>query len=131
MLPARGKQHSRIGGVHRHVNDAGAVIHEQHLLPLRATVGGAPQSAIVLRPVAVSLRRRIHDVGIRGMHDHASDASGVLEPHARPVLAGIGAAIDAVANGDVAAQESLARANPHHIRIAGRHRDRTDTRHAQ
>ena len=74
----------------------------------------------------MSLRRRIHDIGIGGMHEHATNASRVLEPHARPVLARIGGPIDAVSNGHVAAQKRLPGAKPHDIRITRRNGDRTD-----
>ena len=79
----------------------------------------------------MSLRRSVHNVGIGGVDEHPTDPSGVLEPHARPVLSGIGGTVDPVADGDVAAQEGLTGPEPHHVRIARGHRDRADRGHAQ
>ena len=131
LLPAGGEEHARVGGIHRDVDDAGAVIHEQHLLPLPAPVDGAPEPTIRLRPVAMSLRGGIHDVRVGRMNEHAPDAARVLQSHAIPVLPRVGRTIDAIADGDVAAQEGLTGAEPDDVRIAGRHRHRADRRHAQ
>ena len=131
LLPARREEHTRVGGVHDHIDDARAVVHEQHLLPLFPAIGGAPQSTIGLRPVAVPLRRGVHRVGVGGVNEHPPNAPRVFEPHALPVRAGIGAAIDAIANGNITAQECFPRAEPHHVRVARRHRDGADAAYAQ
>ncbi len=60
------------------------------------------------------------------MNDDAADPTGHFQPHVFPVLPGVGRPIDAVADGDVAADEGLTRTGPDHVRIGGSDGQRAD-----
>src|SRR5512146_2681300 len=71
-------------------------------------------------------RRDVHAIGIARVDHDAGDASGVVEPHLRPRLAGVDRLEHAPAERDVASDERLARSSPHDVRIGGRDGERAD-----
>src|SRR5262249_31069711 len=117
QLPGRGEQRVRVGRMHDDVDRAGVLVDEEHLLPGLTAVFGAEDPAIRLGPVAVALRRDVHDVGIGWVDREASDPPRGLEAHLRPGAAGIGALVDPVADRDVAPDPGLTRPGPYDARI--------------
>ena len=59
------------------------------------------------------------DVGIVGVDDDPSDAARAFQAQVRPCLAAVCGLVDAVADGDVAADERLSRTHPHDVGIHG------------
>ena len=77
-----------------------------------------------------SRNARVHSVGVRGVDENLDDPLGVLEPHVRPRLAGVGALVDPVADGAAVRIQPLARiAGPHRVRILGIDRECADRLH--
>ncbi len=71
-LPHRGEQRLRISRVHHDVDGACVRVDEEHLAPRLAAVRRAIDAALLLRAVAVTLRRDEHDVGVRRVDDDAA-----------------------------------------------------------
>ena len=85
-LPGRGKEGARVVGMHDDVDCAVFLVDEEHALPASSTVGGAEDSALLLRPVAVTLSRDEDDVRVRRDGD-AGDTAVASSPtfvHVRP-----------------------------------------------
>ena len=125
-LPDAGEQNSGVVGIHGDVRGPGVFVHEQHTLPAVAAVLGPEHAALRLWAVAVSLSGGKHDVGIGGVDDDTPDPTSGLEPHVLPGLATVGALVDAVAEGDVAADEALSRPGPDDVGVGGGHRQGAD-----
>ena len=86
-LIRRGIQHVRIERIHRHIGDAGVVVHMQRALPRLAAVHRAIQPAIAARSPHRSLRRHVDDRRIRRVSDDAADVHRGLEADVGPRLA--------------------------------------------
>ncbi len=127
MLPHRGVENARIGGVHRKLGGAGAFVHEEHALPGRASVGGLEDTAFGVGGVERALRGHEQHVRVGGVHDDARDVARGLEAHFRPRLAGVGGAIDPVTGvRHHAAWRVFAGADVHDVAITRRDRDGAD-----
>jgi len=126
QLPHAGEEHARIVRIHGDVRAAGVLVDEQHAVPRSAAVGRSEDAALRLRAVRVAERAGEDDVGVLRVDDHARDAAGPIEAHARPRFAGVGRLVDAIADRDVASDECLAGAGPDRVRIAGRNRQRAN-----
>ena len=127
-LPQRCVHHVRIVAVDRDVDRAGLVVAIQHLAPTLAAIGALEHAALCTRHAVLAERRDEHDVRIRGMNADLGDAVTLLEADMRPRLAGIGAAVNAVARHDVAANARLTHADVDDVRIAFAYCDRTNRR---
>ena len=66
------------------------------------------------------------DLWVLRVDRRCADAAGLLEPHSRPGLAGVGGLVDPFADRDVAANLRLAGARPDDVRIGGRDGERAD-----
>ena len=128
-LPHAGVEDARVARVHHEIRRADGIIDEQHAVPRPAAVGRAIDAALRLRSIRVTQRRDVDDVGIRGVHDDASDPARVLETGAGPGLSRVRRFEHAPADGNVAADEGLAGSGPDDIRIGRRDGKRTDGRH--
>ncbi len=86
------------------------------LLPRLAAVRGAINAALRLWSVAGAHRGRKNNVGIVRVDHDARDAARLFQTHVRPRFAGVGGLVNAVAEGDVAADEGFTGADPisHH-----------------
>ena len=118
-LPHAGKQDLRIVGIHHNVRSPRVFVHEQDVLPCLTPVRGAKHAALLLRTVEVPHRGGEDDVGIVGVDDDPSDAARAFQAQVRPCLAAVCGLVDAVADGDVAADERLSRTHPHDVGIHG------------
>src|ERR1700693_3390586 len=125
-LPHAGEKYARIVGVHAHVGATGVFVHEQNLVPSFATISGAEDAALGLRPIGVAQRAGQDDVRIARIDLHAADASGLFEAHQGPVLARVDGLVNPLAHGDVAADERFAGARPDDVGICRRDRQRAD-----
>src|ERR1700730_3819874 len=103
----------RTGWAEGQLGTAGVLIGEENLLPGGAAVRRAEDAAVRLRRVGVAQGARKRDVGIVRIDDDASDAARLFEAHVFPRLSGVDGLVDAVADGDVAANERLAGAGPY------------------
>ena len=100
-LPRPREERARVLHVHRQARAAGVLVHEEHAVPVLAAVGCAEHTALLLSAGNPAGRAREHDVGIRGVHQNAADAAGLVEPHVGPRAAGVDRFVDAIAD-DVA-----------------------------
>src|SRR5581483_5446034 len=82
--------------------------------------------ALLLRSVRRAERAGNHDLRVGRVDHDAADPARLVEPHARPRLAGVGRFVDAVADGDVAANPRFAGAGPDDIRIRRRDSERSN-----
>ena len=128
-LPHAGEDDARVRRVHRDLRAAGVLVREQRALPRRAAVGRPEHAALGLWTVRRPQRAREDDLGIRRIDHDATDTPGLLEPHARPGLAGVARFVNALTDGNVAANPRLAGSRPHDVRIRRRHRERADRLH--
>ena len=127
-LPQRGVQDAGVARIELHVDRAGVVVLEQHLLPVGAAVGGAEHAALGVGARRVAERRDEGAVGIARIDDHAADVPGVAQADRGPRAAGVDRAVHAGAVRDVAAQAGLAAADVDHVGIRRRDGDRADRR---
>ena len=116
-------------GIHHEVGAAGVLVDEQHasqVLP-PSVVRKTPRSGC--GPYAWPSAHASTMSGFVGCDDDLADAAGLLEPHLRPGLAGVGRLVDALADRDVAADAGFAGAGPDDVRIGGRDGERADRLH--
>src|SRR5262249_27345633 len=78
-LPETREQDSRVHRIHREVHGAGAVVHEQDVLPGRAAVTRAKHSTIMGRREGVAERGDIDEVRVLRMDANLSDLARLLE----------------------------------------------------
>src|SRR5258708_6695934 len=81
---------------------AGVFVDEESPFPVLAAIDGAEDATFGLWTKSVPQRARDHDIGIARVHQDASEASGLLQPHQRPGLPGIDGFVDAGADRDMA-----------------------------
>jgi hypothetical protein len=125
--PQAREQRARIVRVHRELRAPGVLVHEQRLVPGLAAVRRLEDPALLLRPIGLSDRAGVDDVGVVGIDDHARDVAGGFEPHVGPGLARVHGLVDAVAHGVIGPdQPGLARARPHDAVVAGGDGERAD-----
>src|SRR5690349_4722204 len=116
--------------VYRESRATGVLIDEQDALPRLSTVRRAVYASFLLRAGDAPERTDVNDVRIRRMHDDASDAAGLVEPHVLPRRAGVRREVDTVAHDvGVADRPRLAGARPHHVRIGRSDCERADGLH--
>ena len=128
-MPHPGKQDMRIAWVHGQVRAARFLVHKQHPLPTFSAIGGAEDPAFGLRTVSVSQCTGQHDFRMVGIDDDVSNAPRFLQPHGCPGLPRIERAVNSTPNRYVAPDERFSGACPNHIRVAPRHRQRSNRRH--
>src|SRR5438309_469255 len=91
--------------------------------PVGATVIAAEDTALGVRAVSVAESGDKSDIGIRGMDDDLADVARVFQSNVVPGLAAVVRTIDAVAEGDVAANAGFAGADINYIGIGVRDGD--------
>src|SRR5206468_10612659 len=104
-LPHAGEQDARIPGIHGHVGTARVLIDKQRALPRPAAVDRPEDTALRLRPVRMAKRTREDIIRVRGIDGDASNATGFVETGERPGFSGVSGFVDALADGDIAADE--------------------------
>ncbi len=116
-LIRRGVEDVGVLRIHRDVGDAGVGADRQHRLPRLAAVGRLVEAAVAAGAPQRADGADVDDVGVARIDEDVLDVLGVLEPHARPRLAGIGRLVDAVAEADAALVVVLARAEPDDVGV--------------
>ena len=129
-LPHAGEQHLGVIRVHRQARAARIRVDEKHALPALAAVGRAVDPAFLLGAREAAERGGEDDVRIGRVDDDAADAAGLVEPHVRPGLSGVGRPIDPVAHHvHVADGPGLAGPGPDGAGIGRGHGQRPDRGH--
>src|SRR6185437_2804993 len=103
-------------------NRAGAVVGEEHLLPVLPAIGRAVYAALGGGGVDIAEGRHEHPVRIAGIDDNAPDLLGGLEADAGPGFAAVGGLEHALALGELRARIVFASADIDHFGIRGRNR---------
>src|SRR2546422_10960557 len=116
-FPHRGEQDMRILRIENNVDSAGAVIEIENFFPRFAAIARAEDAALRVGAVGMAEGSDEGDIRIRGMDDDGADVAGVLQADVVPSLAAVVRTIDAIAEGDVAADASFARTNVNHVGI--------------
>jgi len=93
---------------------------------MRAAVYGAKDTPLAIRAVGVSQRGHVDEVRVRWVYADLGNVPGVFQSDVDPGGAGVGAAIDAVTMGHVAADAGFAGADVEHVGIGRRHGNRAD-----
>ena len=127
-LPQRHVKHVRVVAIQRDVNGTGAFVAEEDPLPAVPAVGAPEDAAFLARHPVLAERRDVHDVRIGRVDANLGDPVRVGEPDVLPGLAGVAAAVHAVARQDVAADARLAGADEHEVRVRLADRNRTHRR---
>src|SRR5205823_3923008 len=120
-LPGGDNQGVRLGGVHRHVDDARLVVYEFDLFPGRPAVSGLVQAAVGVGAVEPAQRADVNGVGVLRVDDDLADLEGLFQAHALPGLTTVGGLVDAIAVGDAIARVALAGADPDDVLVRRGH----------
>src|SRR5207245_2309219 len=124
-LPQRGVDDEGVVRVETDVDGAGLGVFLEHLLPVLAAVPGAVDAALRVGSEGMAQDGGEGDVRVARMHNHLGDLA-LLLPDVLPVLAAVGRFVDAVADGDVAADVGLAGADVDDVGVGGRDGDAAD-----
>ena len=127
-LPQRGEDRSRVAGIEGEIDRPGVFVAEEDAGPRLSPVPGAKDAALRIRTVGMAERRDEDEIRILRVHQDFPDLTRVREPQALPGVAAVGGLVHAVAVRDVRAHVGLSGADVEHIRIRGRHGDRSDRR---
>ena len=125
-LPQGGVEDLRVPRLEGEVDRSGVVVLAEHLLPAPAAVAGAEHAALRVGAVGVPQRRRVDDVRIARIDQHAPDLLRVGEADMGPGLAAVGGLVHAVPLGDVGAHVGLAAPDVDHPWVGGRDGQRAD-----
>ena len=128
-LPRAREEDARVRRIHRDVRAPRVLVDEEDVLPALPAVGRAVDAPLRLRPVGVAQRAHVDDVRVRGMDDEARDPSGGFESHEGPRLPRVRRLVDALPDGDVAADLPFPRPRPDDVGIRGRDGERADRLH--
>ena len=127
-FPHCGEEHVGILRIENNVDAAGALVEVENFLPGLAAITGAEDAAFGVRAVGMAESGDQGDVGIRGMDDDLADVASVFQSHVVPGLAAVVRTIDAIAEGDVAANAGFAGPDVDYIGIGVGDRDAADGR---
>ncbi len=127
-LPHPRKQNTRIIWIHSHVRAARVFVDKKNLFPVLAAIGSAKDAPLRLRPIRMTERASKHRIRIVLVNQDVADPASLLQSHQRPGLARVHRFINSIANGNMASDERFARSCPHNIRVARRHRQRSNRR---
>ncbi len=125
-LPRPGEDDARVVRVDREVVDTGPLGDEEDVVPGLAAVQRAVEAALGVRAVGVPEGGDVDAVGIARVNAHLADVARLLQPEVLPGLAGVGAAVDAVAVADVATDRGLAHPDVDDVRVRLGDGDPTD-----
>ena len=127
VVPQRGVQYPRVGGVDGQVRGPRVPVHREDLLPAPAAIAGAVHAALRVRRPDLPLDRDPGRVRVRGVHHDPGNLPGPGQPHKRECAAGVGGLPQpfALARGN-AANRRFAGADIDHVGVRGRHRDGAD-----
>jgi hypothetical protein len=91
-----------------------------------AAVGGAEDSALLVRAVRMTEDCDEDAVRITRIDENCADLLTVSKSHVTPTLPAVGRLIDAVADGEVRSLQAFAARDVDHIRIGRRDGERAD-----
>src|SRR5262249_45619805 len=115
-LPHAGENDARVVRIDGDVGCAGVGVFEEHAIPGLAAVLGSIYPAFAVRAESVAEDRGEGDVRVARMDGHCADLTDLL-PDVLPGLARVGALVDPVSGGDVAANVRFTAADVDHVRI--------------
>src|SRR5437867_2420937 len=116
-FPHRGEEDMRILRVENDVDAAGAVVEIENFFPRFAAIARAEDAALRVSAVGMAEGSDEGDIGIGRMDNDGADVAGVFQADVVPGFAAIVGTIDAITEGDVAADASFATAHVDDIRI--------------
>ena len=125
-LPQRGKKRAGIVRIENHVDRAGLVVLEKHLLPGRAAIAGAEDSPFLVLAVRMAQRRHKNHVRVPRIDNHRADVLRILEARVLPRLASVHRLVNPVAVSDVAANAGFTRARIDHVVVGRGHGNRAN-----
>ena len=114
-------EHVRVRGVHGDFVRAGALADVEHLLPVRAAVGGPEDAAHLVGSEGVAEHRRVDDVRVLRMDDDPADLPGVAESDVGPALSAVRGLVHPVPRGDVAPDGGRTASHVNDARVGVRH----------
>ena len=123
--PCGGQQDARVAGIDLDVDEAGVVVDVEDLLPAVATIGGLVDAAIFVVAEDVAEHCGPGGVVVAGVHDHLADVGLEIE-NLVPALTGVRRAVDAVADGHVAARTCFTAAHIEDVAVRGSDGDGAD-----
>ena len=126
--PHPGKKDARVVGIHGDVGTPRVFVHEKHLFPGFAAIGGPENAPVFLWPVTVPHGSGQHDVRATRIDHDPADAARFFQTHALPGLSGIRRFIDPISMGDVAPDEGFPGSGPNDVGVRGGDRQRADGR---
>ncbi len=118
VLPGGGIETVGVPRVHDQVGHAGPLAAAEDLGPGGPAVGRTEEAAVAARRPQRALAGDENHIGVPGVDQDACDVLGVVEAAVLPAPAAVGAAVQAVAEADVAAADVLAGAHPDHVGVA-------------
>ncbi len=127
-FPHGGEKNVRILRVENDVDGAGAVVKIENFFPGFAAVPSAEDAALRVRAVSVAKSGNESDVGIRWMNDDGPNVARVFEADVGPGLASVSGFVNAIAEGDVAADAGFAAADVYDVGIGVGNRDGANRR---
>ena len=116
----------RILRIENDVDAAGAVVEVMNFLPALAAVASAENATFGVFAVSMPESGNEGDIRIRGVDDDFADVARVLQANVVPGLAAVVRTVDAVTEGDVAANAGFACADINDVGIGFRDRDAAD-----
>ena len=116
-LPGGRIEEAGIGLVDGEVDGAGFVADGEDVPPGGAAVVALEDAALRVRPEGVAEGGHPDDVRVVGVDADLADLAGLAQAGVAPGAAGVGAAVDAVAVGDVGADGRLAGAGVDHVGV--------------
>ncbi len=122
-----------IVGIENDFDTAGAIIEVEIFFPGLAAITRAVNAAFGVGAVSVSECGDEHDIGVFGMDDDVADVARFFEADVGPGLSSVGGFVNAVPEGDVAADAGFAGAGINHVGIRignGNRADGGDARRA-
>src|SRR5437016_13091716 len=125
-FPHRGEENVWILRIENDVDPTGTVVKIENFLPGLAAIASAENAALGVLAVGVAESSDEGDVGIRGMDDDFADVTRVFQADLVPGFAAVVRTVNAVAEGNVAANASFAGADRDDVGIGFRNRDAAD-----
>ena len=116
-FPHGSEEDVRILGIENDVNAASAVVEIKNFFPSLTAIACAEDAALGIGAVSVAEGCDEGDIGIRGMNDDLAYVTRVFQTDVSPGFAGVVRTIDAIAEGDVAANAGFAAASINHVGI--------------
>ena len=112
--------------IDRDVERADVVVLEEHALERRAAVERAIDAALGVRSVRMAEHGDEETLRVRRIDRHRGDLLPVAQTEMRPRRAAVDRFVDAVADGEIGALQTLAAARVNDARIARRDGERAD-----